>query len=172
MRVATGSLVGLGDTPVDLNGQPVDNSIFTQLDADRFSVPQTYSDYPGTYWADGNMLEVPAGDFQVIENLRVLDYCARRVRVLAIARIADRKLNSTPNSIEYNKTYFMRPLREASRTINFNGIPFPSMIQPPEEGDITIVWISKYEVEIYIKAQPFNSPKKITANLMLDLSSN
>lgn len=172
MRVASGAVVGLGDWPTDMNDAPLDMSVLQALDADRFSVPQTYNDYPGIYWGDGNLLDVPAGDFQAIENLRVLDYCARRVRILAIARVADRKLNSTPNSIEYNKTYFMRPLREASRTLEFNGIPFPGMIEPPEDGDIEIMWRSKYEVDIYIKAKPFNAPKKITVNLMLDLSSD
>jgi hypothetical protein len=42
---------------------------------------QTYPDYPGVYWGDGNMLDAPASDFQVIEYLRLatrpLARCAR-----------------------------------------------------------------------------------------------
>jgi len=141
------------------------------LDQARFSVPQWYPDYPGTYWADCNLLDIPAGDFQVIEHMRVLDYLARRVRVLAIARVADRKLNRTAASIEFNKTYFQRPLREASKSTKFKGVPFPAMILPPLPDDIAIVWTNSTDVQVYISAQPYNCPKKITVNLMLDLTN-
>jgi len=170
MRVNTGPLIALGDAPVDMNGAPLTMAHLNAMDQARFSVPQWYPDYPGTYWADCNLLDVPGGDYQVIENMRVLDYLARRVRLLAIARVADRKLNNTPASIEFNKTYFMRPLREASKAIKFAGIPFPAMIMPPGTDDIAFNWPTRTEVEIYIQAQPYNCPKKITVNLMLDLS--
>ncbi|WP_296059593.1 DUF2586 domain-containing protein [uncultured Amphritea sp.] len=171
MRVITGALVGLGDEPTDIDGVPLDMAHLKALDQARFSVPQWYPDYPGTYWADCNLLDIPAGDFQVIEHMRVLDYLARRVRVLAIARVADRKLNRTAASIEFNKTYFQRPLREASKSTKFKGVPFPAMILPPLPDDIAIVWTNSTDVQVYISAQPYNCPKKITVNLMLDLTN-
>ncbi|GAA4649031.1 DUF2586 domain-containing protein [Kistimonas scapharcae] len=170
MRVNTGPLVGLGDDPKDSAGTPLTMGIITELSKERFSVPQWYAGYNGMYWADHMMLDNPGGDFQVYENIRVLDYLARRVRVLAIGKIADRSLNSTPKSIAFNTTYFMRPLRESSRSTEIGGQPFPAMIQPPEDGDIVITWISLTEVEIYIQAAPYQCPKKIGVFLMLDLA--
>lgn len=170
MRVATGALIGLGEGPVDSAGKTLTMADMLEFATARFSVPQWYNGYNGMYWADMMMLDNDGGDFQVYENLRVLDYLARRVRILAIARIADRRLNSTPASIASNKTYFMRPLREASRTITINGEIFPSMIRPPEEGDITITWISHTEVLIGIVAAPYSCPKKIKVYLALDLN--
>lgn len=170
MRVRTGPLVGLGETPVDFDGNPLTMAHLTDLAQSRFSVPQTYAGYNGTYWADHMMLDNDGGDFQVYENLRILDYCARRVRKLAIAKIADRALNSTPKSIAFHQTYFARPLREASRGVVIGGEPFPAMIRAPEEGDVVINWVSRTEVEIYIQAAPFECPKKIGVYLMLDLT--
>ncbi len=60
------------------------------LEAQRFSVPMWYPDYDGFYWADGRTLDVEGGDYQSIETLRVADKAARRVRLLAISKIADR----------------------------------------------------------------------------------
>lgn len=172
MRVATGSLVGeWSGKPIDRDGREIDMSILQDLDSARFSVPQWYPDYPGKYWGDGNMLDVPTGDYQVVENLRVVQKAMRRVYVLAVARIADRKLNSTPASIAANQTYFMRPLREMSRSVEIMGVQFPGEVKPPKDGDITINWITKYQVEIYLVVTPYNSPKSITCNLMLDLSN-
>jgi len=171
MRVATGPLLGLGDTPIDKDGQPLSSATLKALDAARLSVCQTYSGYPGTFWGDCNLLDEPGGDFQVIEHLRVIDKAARAVRVLAIKRVGDRRLNNSSISLASNKTYFMRPLREMSRSTVFGGEQFPGEIQPPDDDSITIVWPSFNEVEVYIKVQPFNCPKKITANLSLDLSS-
>lgn len=170
MRVNTGALVGLGPDPVDTNGDPLTMGVISELAKNRFSVPQWYAGYNGVYWADHPLLDNAGGDFQVYENLRVLDYLARRIRVLAIARIADRGLNSSPKSIAFNSTYFMRPLREASRSTEIGGQPFPAMIQPPADGDIQITWVSNTEVEIYIQAAPWQCPKKIGVFLMLDLA--
>ncbi|WP_027179785.1 DUF2586 domain-containing protein [Maridesulfovibrio bastinii] len=172
MRVATGPLVGEWSTkPMDKDGREIDMSILEDLDSARFSVPQWYPDYPGMYWGDGNMLDVPAGDYQCVENLRVVQKAMRRVYVLAVARIADRKLNSTPASIAANQTYFMRPLREMSRSVEIMGTQFPGEVKPPKDTDITINWKTKYQVEIYMVVTPYNSPKSITCNLMLDLSN-
>lgn len=170
MRVATGPVLGLGDTPADMDGVDLTDATLATLDSNRLSCIQHYVDYPGTYWGDLNLLDVAAGDYQVIENLRVIDKIARAVRVLAIARVANRSFNSTPVSIAANKNYFTRPLREMSHSTVFAGEHFPGEIRPPKDDAITIVWVSQTSVEVYIKAQPFNAPKTITANILLDLS--
>lgn len=171
MRVATGPLINLGEDPVDNAGVKLSKATLKDLEQARFSVPYWFEDYPGMYWADWNMLDVPAGDFQVGENLRILDYLARRVRPLMIARIADRKLNRTPASVEFNRTYLLRPLREASKAVKVAGVPFPAMIYAPKPEDLVINWKSRTEAEVYISAQPYDCPKKLTLNLMLDLAS-
>ncbi|MBI9109904.1 DUF2586 domain-containing protein [Maridesulfovibrio ferrireducens] len=172
MRVATGPLLGAWSAkPVDKDGRAIDMSILQDLESSRLSVPQWYPDYPGVYWADGNMLDVPAGDYQMVENLRVVQKAMRRIYVLAVARIADRKLNSTPNSIEANKLYFMRPLFSMAKSVEIMGIQFPGEIKPPKDSDIVISWKSKYEVEIYLVVTPYNSPKHITCNLLLNLQN-
>jgi hypothetical protein len=170
MRVATGAVLGLGATPLDKDGNPLTDATLATLDAARLSCIQHYTDYPGTYWGDCNLLDAPGGDFQVIEYLRPVDKAARAVRVLAIARIGNRALNDSSASIESNKTYFMRPLREMSKSTSFAGEQFPGDIRPPSDDSIAIVWPSQNAVEVYIKVTPWNSPKEITANLMLDLS--
>lgn len=170
MRVATGALIGLGESPVDKNGSDLDSAMIEALAMARFSVPQWYTGYNGMYWADHCTLDVEGGDFQAYENRRTLDYCARRVRVLAIARVADRRLNSTARSIAANQTYFMRPLREASHPVMLAGQEMPGIIKPPEDGDIGINWESHTSVSIAIAARPYKCPKKITLYLGLDMS--
>lgn len=171
MRVATGPVVALGATPLDSEGATLPDATLATLDANRLSCIQRYIDYPGTFWGDCNLLDEPAGDYQVIENLRVIDKAARAIRVLAIRRVANRSLNDSSVSIAANKTYFMRPLREMSKSVQFAGQVFPGDIRPPADDSITIVWPSFNAVEVYIKVRPYNSPKDITANLMLDLST-
>lgn len=172
MRVATGALVGTWTArPEDKDGVILDMSVLTALDAARWSVPQWYPDYPGVYWGDGNVLDVPGGDFQVIENLRVVQKAMRRVYFLAVPRIADRRLNSTPDSTAAAQTYFMRPLRGMSKSRKILGQVFPGEIYPPKEGDIALVWTSKYHVEIWLTARPYNSAKAITVNILLDLTN-
>lgn len=172
MRVATGPMLGLGEPPVDMDGVPLPSATLAALDAARFSVVQTYPDYPGIYFGDLNLLDSPTGDFQVIEYLRPLDKAARAVRLMAIAKIANREFNSTPESIEAHKTYFARPLREMSQTKRVRDVVLPGDILPPDADAIEIIWVSKTEVEIYISIQPYNSPKKITGYVSLDLSNN
>lgn len=171
MRVATGPLIGLGDAPVDSTGLTLPAAVLTTLDANRLSVPQWHTDYPGMFWGDCNLLDEPGGDYQVIESLRVIDKAARAVRILAIKRVGNRSLNDSSISIASNKTYFMRPLREMSKSTAVSGEQFPGDIRPPADDSITIVWPSQNAVEVYIKVRPWNSPKDITANLILDLSS-
>jgi hypothetical protein len=171
MRVATGSLLGLGDAPVDSTGATLTSATLSTLDTNRLSCPQTYVGYPGTFWGDCNLLDEPGGDYQVIEHLRVVDKAARAVRILAIKKVADRTLNDSSVSIASNKTYFMRPLRDMSKSTAFAGVQFPGEIRQPKDDSITIVWPSFNAVEVYIKVRPWNSPKDITANLILDLTS-
>jgi hypothetical protein len=172
MRVNTGALVGeWSQRPVDNTGRKLDMAILQDLDRARFSVPQWYPDYPGMYWWDGNMLDVPGGDYQVVENLRVVQKAMRKVYPLAVARIADRRLNSTPASIAQNSTYFMRPLRELSHSVNILGQTFPGEVKPPQDGDISITWPTRTAVELYMVVRPYNCPKSITCNILLDLTN-
>lgn len=170
MRVATGALIGLGPVPLDSEAIALPSSVLAELDKARLSVPQTYSDYPGMFWGDANMLDAPGSDFTVVENLRIVDKAARRVRILLIQMVADRKVNSTPNSMASTKLTLMRPLREMSRSVNFAGLQFPGDIQPPKDGDITLVWKTRTAIEAYLTVRPYNCPKDLTANIALDLS--
>ena len=86
-------------------------------------------------------------------------------------RIADRLLNSTPQSIEAHKLYFSRPLREMAASIEFGGYVFPGEIKPPEDDAVEITWKTKTKVDLFIKLCPYNSPKQITANIVLDLTT-
>ena len=73
IRVQTGGLIGnYGSKPTDSNEDELTMGILTDLALARLSVPQWYASTPGLYWGDGAMLDVPGGDYQVIENLRVV----------------------------------------------------------------------------------------------------
>ncbi|MCY1453465.1 hypothetical protein D9M71_704550 [compost metagenome] len=124
------------------------------------------------YWGDGNMLDAPASDFQVIEYLRLADKAARQVRPLLIRRVGDRRLNNTPNSMAAAVSAFKKPLRQMAKSAVFNGEVFPGEIETPKDGDIALVWLSKTKIELYIKIKPFNCPKDLTANIALDLSND
>lgn len=172
MRTMTGTLAGRWTVrPKDSTGREIDLSVLEALDADRFSVPQWYPGVEGTYWGDGNVLDKEGGDYQVIENLRVINKCMRRVYPLAVARIGDRRLNQTPQSIARAKSYFLRPLREMSKGFTLMGEYFPGDIVAPEDGDMSITWPTRNEVVLGLAAQPYNCPKKITVNLALDLTN-
>jgi len=173
MRVATGSIVGqdLSTLPVDSAGIIYNNAHAKALNDQRFSVPAFYADYPGVYWSDGQMLDVPAGDYEVIENLRVVDKAARAVRIVLISLMGNRQFNSSPVGEAWASSKLMRPLLEMSKSFEFNGIPFPAELQTPQDGDIAIQWVTRTKVNIFMVARPFNIPKDITANIMLDLSA-
>ena len=171
-RVKTGALVGLGNKPVDKDGIPLPLATLQTLEQNRYSVPMWYPDYDGLYWADGRQLDAEGGDYQVIENLRVAYKVARRVRIRAIARIGDRSFNSTPGSTAAAITYFGKDLREMARAITINGQPFPGDIASPQDGDITIQWIAKNLVSVYVVVRTMDCPKGIAVNIMLDLSLN
>lgn len=173
MRVATGPLIGeWAIRPVDKDGAAITMAQLKQLDQNRFSVPQWYPDIPGTYWGDCNLLDIPGGDYQIIENLRVVQKAMRRIYPLAVARIGDRRLNSTPVSIAENKLYFMRALRAMDKSATIMGFTFPGEIKPPTDASIEIVWMDRTTVVIYLMIRPYNCPKSITVNLALDLSTN
>lgn len=172
-RVLTGALLDLGrsEKPLDQENAELDLSHLKSLENARYSVPMWYPDYDGYYWSDGRTLDVEGGDYQVIENVRVVDKVARRVRLLAIAKIADRSFNSTASSTEFHKNYFAKPLREMSRSATVNGKEFPGECMPPKDDAITIMWKSKTKVEVYIKVRPYDCPKEITVNIFLDLET-
>lgn len=173
-RVKTGALLDMGsdDLPLDGEGQPLELATLQALEKLRYSVPMWYPDYDGFYWADGRTLDVEGGDYQVIEYLRIADKVARRVRLLAIARIADRSMNTTPGSIAATQQNFAKPLREMSQSVQINGIRFPGEVKTPLDGDVTVSWKTASKVEIYIVMRPVESPKEITVGLVLDTSIN
>jgi hypothetical protein len=170
MRVKTGSVIGLGVEPVDTGSLALTMAHIEALATARFSVPQTYTGYDGTYWADHSTLDVEGGDFAVFENLRVIDFVTRRIRLKTIAKIADRELNSSPSSIAAHEGYFMQPLFDAAKETLFNGATKPGLVQTPQDGDIVINFKTSTEVEVYMMAAPVNSPKKIGVHISLDLN--
>lgn len=171
-RVKTGALLSLGsdETPVDGAGMPLELATLQALEAQRFSVPMWYPDFDGIYWADGRTLDVEGGDYQSIETLRIADKAARRIRLMAIGKIADRSLNSTPSSIAAHEQLFAKPLREMSVNSAINGVTFPGEVKPPQDGDVSIVWKTKKAVEIYIVVRTYEVPLQITISLLLDAS--
>ncbi|MBJ2145332.1 DUF2586 family protein [Vibrio sp. IB15] len=171
MRVATGSLLGLGEMPVDCAGKPLEMSTISALADARYSLPQWYADMEGVYWTDATTLEAKGGDYQYLEYVRPVHKLNRRVRIKAIRRIADRILNSTPPSIELNRTYFSKDMRDMSKTTEIGGIPFPGEIMPPRDEDVSIQWMSKTKVNIGLMVRPHNCPKHIVVNIGLDLSN-
>ena len=170
-RVKTGALIGDVTLPVDKNGMTLGTATLQTLEKNRLSVPCWYPDVDGIYWSDGRMLDVEGGDYQVVENRRVIDKVARRVRTLCIADIGDRSFNSTPFSVKSAQNRYARPLREMSKTTTIGIQMFPGEIQTPSDDAITITWVTRNKVEIYLKAKPYDCPKEIIANLMLDLSN-
>lgn len=171
-RVATGALVNMGrnDKPQDSDKRELDIATIKALNMARFSVPTWYSDYEGYYWADGVTLDVDGGDYQAIEYLRVADEMARQVRLLAIPKIADRSLNSTPVSIAAHQQLFAKPMRDGAKSLKINGTVFPGLCMSPRDGDVQITWPEKDKVQIAIVVRPYNCPKEITISIMLDES--
>ncbi|EDX6969805.1 DUF2586 family protein [Salmonella enterica] len=171
-RVATGALVNMGrsDKPTDSDGRELEIATLKALNTARFSVPTWYPDYEGYYWADGVTLDVDGGDYQAIEYLRVADEIARQVRLLAVPRIADRSLNSTPASVATHQQLFAKPMRDGAGSLKINGTVFPGLCMSPRDGDVQITWPAKDRVQITIVVRPYNCPKEITISIMLDES--
>ncbi|WP_067522421.1 DUF2586 domain-containing protein [Endozoicomonas ascidiicola] len=173
MRTATGSLIGsYAERPKDKDGQPLTKAVLTQLHNEgRYCVPTWYEDYDGTYTSDGSMLAPVTSDYSVIENLRLADKAARRIYFLLVAKVADRKLNSTPKSEAQHITYFGKPLREMSHSTTVGGITFPGEIKTPQAGDIVISWPTRTKVQVYFKLRPYEIAKELEGNILLDLST-
>lgn len=171
-RVATGALVNMGrnDKPQDSDKRELDIATIRALNRARFSVPTWYPDYEGYYWADGVTLDVDGGDYQAIEYLRVADEMARQVRLLAIPKIANRSLNSTPASVAAHQQLFAKPMRDGAKSLKINGTVFPGLCMSPHDGDVKISWPEKDKVQIAIVVRPYNCPKEITISIMLDES--
>jgi len=172
MRTKTGTLIGMGSASTDKTGAVMPDTIFAELDALSFSVPQTYPGEKGWYWADGNTFDLQTGDYKLIENLRVVLKACRKVYAIAIPTIADRSLNSSPQSNEKHKGIYRKPLLIMSKATQINGTPFPGEIYPPGDNAIEINWMSMFKVNIYITVRPYNSPKDITVGVGIDLSVN
>ncbi|HED3853629.1 TPA: DUF2586 family protein [Enterobacter soli] len=169
-RVKTGALLDTGsdEMPLDGAGKTLTLATLQALQEQRYSVPMWYPDYDGVYWADGRTLDVEGGDYQSIEAVRIADKVARRVRLLAIGKIGDRALNSTPGSIAAHQTLFAKPLREMSKAAEINGVTFPGEVRAPQDGDVKIVWKTKKQVEIYIVIRIGEVPLQISISLLLD----
>lgn len=171
MRVATGAVLSLGETPTDSAGKALSLSTLGTLSNARYSVCQTYADYEGTYWGDASTLAAKGSDYQFLEYIRPVHKLNRRVRVKAIRRIGDKILNSTPESIAMNEQYFASDLRAMSKGIEIGGIVFPGEVMPPKGEDVKIQWLSKTKVAINLIVTPHNCPKSIVVNIALDLSN-
>ncbi len=171
-RVKTGAVVSMGSSekPVDDDGVPLSLATLQTLNENRYSVPMWYLDYDGIYWADGVTLEVEGGDYQVIEYVRVADKVARRVRLQAIPKIADRSLNSSDASIAAHQTYFGKTLRDMSKATEINSVAFPGEVETPQEGDVVINWLSKVQVQVYVYVRPYRSAKQIQVGILLDVA--
>lgn len=169
-RVKTGAVSNLGrdSLPVDAAGVALPLATLQTLNANRYSVPMWYPDYDGIYWADDRTLDVEGGDYQSAETVRVIDKIARRIRLLAIAKIADASFNSSANSIAVHQQYFSKPLREMSVTTQINGVEFPGEVKKPRDGDIVITWKTQKIVDIYVVVRTRDIPMQITISLMLD----
>lgn len=173
LRVSTGPLVGVDQAglPIDNLGIVYDNAHAKALNDQRFSVPQLYADYPGVFWSDGQTLDAPTGDYAAIENLRVVDKAARAVRLVLISLLGDRRFNSTPIGTDFAIAKLSRPLRDMSKSYSFFGIPFPADIYPPADNAIQIQFVTRTQVQVFMQVRPFEIPKDITANIILDLSA-
>lgn len=172
MRVETGPVLDLGsaDKPKDANGVELGLDTLIALEKARYSVPAWFIGFDGVYWSDGRTLDAEGGDFQAIENLRVIDKMARRIRIKAIRKVANRSLNSSPSSIEFHKHYFAGVMRDMSKAIKINDIQFPGELKPPKDGDVSITWLTKTKVAIYAVGRTHECPKGILVGIMLDLT--
>ncbi|NQZ06962.1 MAG: DUF2586 family protein [Algicola sp.] len=165
MRVETGPAVGLGPVPVDSTGAKLTLAQIHALGDMRYTTIDRHEGYIGTYFSDGNMLDVPGGDFAVIEHLRIVDKAARQILILATSDIGSRRLNSSPDAMANAKTKYMAPLREMAT----GTLEHPGDIKKVTGDNIEIIWKSKTEVHIYFTLTPLNSAKTIGARIALNL---
>lgn len=171
IRFATGPMVGLGVTPVDSDGVELPSAVTSAIDGMRFSATQTYADVPGTYFGDFNLLDAPGGDFQVIENLRVLNKARRGVRLQALRLVGNRQLNQRPSTQAWAKRRLQAPLQAMARSTRIGAEVFPGEIDPPSDDSIAFKWESRSFVRIFMRIKPIGSAKTIVVSIGLDLSS-
>jgi hypothetical protein len=167
MRVKTGTMVGLGPTPVDKVGVELPSAVTAAIDDMRFSTTQTYPDFDGVYFGDFNLLDAEGGDFQVVEHLRVINKARRAVRIKAIWLIGDRQLNNSPVSESFAKRTLAAPLRAMAKATALG----PGEIDPPTDDAISITWLTKSKVQIFMKIKPITGAKAIIVSISLDLSN-
>ena len=167
MRVQTGAL-SLLPLPVDNDGAPLTSAVTAALDAIRFSCVQFYPDFDGTYFGDVNMLDAEGGDYQTIESGRIVDKVARRVRIIAIYQVKNRRLNNSPSGIAFGKRVMAKPMREMAKSINIGADKFPGEIHEPKDDSISLTFINARQLRVMIKVQPIDSPSEILIGIMLD----
>jgi hypothetical protein len=175
MRVATGPIQGLPTellVPGTVPQLVPEMSVFGYLHSQGLAVPQIYEDFEGVYSSDLLFQTTTDSDYHVVENRRVRDKAIRLVRRQALKRIADRRLNNTPNSIAVNKNHFIKPLRAMATARTINGIQYPGDIQPPGDDAVQIVWESNVKVQIILSIKPYNSAKSIDVVVALDLTGD
>lgn len=167
MRVQTGAL-SLLPLPVDANDSPLTSAVTAALDAIRFSCVQFYPDFDGIYFGDVNMLDAEGGDYQTIENGRIVDKVARRVRIIAIYQIKNRRLNNSSSGIAFGKRVMGKPMRDMAKSINIGADKFPGEIHEPTEESISLTFMNARQLQVMIKVQPIDSPSEILVGIMLD----
>jgi len=169
MRVKTGSL-SLLPKPVDKNGTPLNNAVTKALDAIRFSCTQFYPDFDGVYFGDVNMLDAEGGDFQKIEDGRIVDKAARQVRIIGIYQIKDRRLNNSPTGVAFGKRILSAPLRDMAKSINIGEDKFPGEIEEPAEDAISLNWLDSKTLQVIMKVTPYQSASTILVGIILNKS--
>ncbi|RZP88991.1 DUF2586 domain-containing protein [Vibrio vulnificus] len=169
MRYKTGPLLGItGVLPKDSEDKEMPIELLSELDSMRYSTPQDYPGEEGWYWGDGNTLDSETGDYKIIEVLRPVLKACRRVYKIAIPTIADRSLNSSPNSVARNKKLYMKPLLEMAAPVVINNVPFPGEIEPPTDSAVEINWVNDKATQIFITVCPVGSQKDITIGVGVD----
>ena len=98
----------------------------------------------------------------VIEELRVQDKSARRIRTLGIGRISDDLWQDTPAGNSAAVTQLTQPLR---------AMAVLGEIKPIAEGDFTVSWPTATNPKVTYKIRLPNSPKEITNEIVLDTGS-
>ena len=113
-------------------------------------------------------MDAEGGDFQRIEDGRVADKAARKVRIRALYQIRNRQFNDTPTGIEFGKRQLIKPLRAMAKSITLGDQKFPGEIKEPNLNDIGLSFIDQDTVRVAMKIKPFNSPRTILVGIILD----
>ena len=167
MRVLTGPMSLLPE-PVDKTGAPLTSAATAALDTLRFSCVQYYPDFDGAYWGDVNMLDAEGGDYQKIETGRVVDKAARKVRIIAIYQIKNRRLNNSTTGIAFGKRVLSKPLRGMAKSVNIGPDKFPGEVAEPTDDSIGLTLTSATQLNVLLKVKPIDSPDTILVGIMLD----